>query len=131
MNEQRTYKNRDIVFVNTTWLTAEKCEIEDYKSYQTISGDIVPRYEVHSLENGGTFCVAEDCMFDTQEKAIAAEKARSDTQVKSYCKEIKTLEDLLKFPINHCFCGKEYTDFEALEAYKIKAKEIADVNFTD
>lgn len=49
-------------------------------------------------------------------------------KIKKYCSEINTIEDLVKFPINHCLNGEEYTDNEAYQAYKIKVKELFGIN---
>ena len=45
-----------------------------------------------------------------------------------YKREIKNLNDLLQFPLHHCFCGDEYTDWEAVEAYKTRVKELTGLN---
>lgn len=49
-------------------------------------------------------------------------------KIKKYCSEINTIEDLVKFPINHCLNGEEYTDNEAYQAYKIKVKEFVGID---
>lgn len=40
-----------------------------------------------------------------------------------YKESIKTVEDLINFPLSHCFCGEEYTEYEVIAAYKERAKE--------
>ena len=45
-----------------------------------------------------------------------------------YCSKINTIEDLVKFPINHCLNGEEYTNNEAYQAYKIKVKELVGID---
>lgn len=116
------FKNGDIVFVNSTWNTAEKCEITGFVEKESSTGR--PVYTLHSLDNYGEFGATEDCIFDTKKDAISAYKIAFETEVKSYCEQIRTLADLVRFPIDNCLCGEEYTDYPALEAYKIKAKEI-------
>ena len=41
--------------------------------------------------------------------------------------EIKSVEDLLKFPFKHAFNAEEYSNYEAAEAYVIRAKELLGV----
>ena len=48
--------------------------------------------------------------------------------VDSYKKSINTIEDFVKFPLKYCFCGEEYTDEQAIIAYKEKAKELFSIN---
>ena len=55
-------------------------------------------------------------------KAAIKEKYKNDIQ--KYKNDIKNVEDLINFPLNHCFCGEEYTDYEAVQAYKERAKEL-------
>ena len=116
------FKNGDIVFVNDAWNTAEKCEITGFVEKESSAGK--PVYIVHSLDTYGTFGVTEDCIFNTKENAISAYKTAFKIKVKSYCEQIRTIADFVRFPIDNCLCGEEYTDYAALEAYKIKAKEI-------
>lgn len=128
MSNIRKFNDKDVVFVNGTWNTAEKCEITGFVEKESSTGK--PVYIVYSLDNYGTFGATEDCIFDTKENAISAYKTAFKTKVKSYCKQIKTLEDLVKFPVSHCLDGAEYTDYPALEAYEIRAKEITGVDFS-
>ncbi len=128
MNDIRKFNDKDIVFVNSTWNTAEKCEVTGFVKKESSTGK--PMYTLHSLDNQGTFAATEDCIFDTRENAISAHEAAFKIKVESYCKQIKTLEDLVRFPVHNCINGDEYTDYSALEAYKIRAKEIADVDIS-
>lgn len=119
MKDTRKFKEGDIVFVND-WNVAEKCEITGFIDIYK------PIYTLHSLDWSTTFRTTEDCIFFTKEDAISAYKTAFNNEVKSYCQEIKTLEDLVKFPIDNCLWGED-TDYPALEAYKIRAREIVTV----
>ena len=44
--------------------------------------------------------------------------------VNNYKNQIKNIEDLINFPLHHCFNGEEYTNEEAMYAYKERAKEL-------
>lgn len=120
-NDTRKFKDGDIVFVNG-WNTAEKCEITGYVCKEASTGKLV--YTVHSLDNYGTFAATEDCIFNTKENAILESEIAFENEVKSYCKQIKSLKDLVRFPIDNCLNGEEYTDYAALKAYEIRAREI-------
>lgn len=128
MSNIRKFNDKDVVFVNSTWNIAEKCEITGFVERESSTGK--PMYIVHSLDNQGSFGATEDCIFDTRENAIAAHKTAFKLKVKAYCKQIKTLDDLVRFPIHNCINGDEYTDYPALEAYKIRAKELANVDIS-
>ena len=55
---------------------------------------------------------------------INANIKKSDELINKYKAEIKDMNDLLHFPLEHCFNGEEYTEYEAMEAYKIRANEL-------
>ena len=118
------YKIGDIVYVNGPWNVAEKCEITSEQGSRK-NGDGF--YSVHSLDLGGSFGAFTDNIFSTKEDAIAAHKRKSDENIAKYKEEIKNLNDLLKFPLDHCFCGEEYTDYDAIQAYKTKAFELTGI----
>ena len=84
-------------------------------------------YKVHSSVHGGTFGATEDCIFATKKEACKAYLNASTQLINKYKSEIKNLEDLLRFPLEHCFCGEEYTDYEALSAYKARVTELTEI----
>jgi len=122
-NNTRKFKDGDIVFVNSTWHTAEKCEVAGFIKKESSTNK--PVYTLHSLDNYGTFGATEDCIFKAKEDAISSYEKAYENEVKSYCEQIKTFKDLVRFPIDNCLCGED-TDYPALEAYKIRSKEILD-----
>lgn len=63
-------------------------------------------------------------LFATKEKAIAAAKQESQDWVDDYKKEITDIASLVAFPLSHTFYAEEYTDYEAIRAYKERAKEL-------
>ena len=80
-------------------------------------------YGIH----GGTSAAKFDDIWFSAKEAYTEIAARRAKIVKTYCDEIVTVKDLLEFPLNHCLDGEEYTDYEAIEAYKIKVKELLDI----
>lgn len=67
-------------------------------------------------------------LYTSAESAYDAYCIKQNNRIKKYCSEINTIEDLAKFPINHCLNGEEYTDYEAYQAYKIKVKELVGID---
>lgn len=117
------FKNKQIVYVNSPYNIAEKCEVIDYVEHESSTGEGV--YKVHSIDNRGTFGATENCIFAIEKDAHEAyEKSFADL-VEQYKDKIKTLKDLLEFPLSHCLaCGEEYTEYEAQKAYRIRANEL-------
>ncbi len=118
------YKIGDVVYVNGPWNVAEKCKItSEWNSKKNGDG----AYSVRSLDLGSSFGASINNIFSTKEDAIAAYKRKSKENIAKYKAEIKNLNDLLEFPLNHCFCGEEYTDYDAIRAYKTKAFELTGI----
>ena len=67
-------------------------------------------------------------LYYTAKECYDAIDAKNNKIINDYCKEIKTIEDLIDFPLHHCLIGEEYTDDEAVVAYKIKAKELLNID---
>ena len=67
-------------------------------------------------------------LYTSAESAYNAYCIEQDKKIKKYCNEINTIEDLVKFPVNHCLNGEEYTNNEAYQAYKIKVKELVGID---
>lgn len=63
-------------------------------------------------------------MFATKHEAIEAIKKANQKIVDDYKKEITDIASLVVFPLSHTFYAEEYTDYEAIRAYKERAKEL-------
>ena len=72
----------------------------------------------------GTTHQSLDNLFATKEEAITAAKKESQEWVDDYKKEITDIASLVAFPLSHTFYAEEYTDYEAIRAYKERAKEL-------
>ena len=118
----RIYKDKEIVYVNSVWNVAEKCEITGYIEHESSTGQAV--YKVHSIEFCGTFGATIECIFRTRKEAIEAYQKEQQKIKEAYKKEIASLEDLLKFPLDNCIEGCEYTDYAARQAYIERAEEL-------
>lgn len=110
------------VYANSCWHTAEMCEIVDFIKNESSTHKNV--YKLHSLFFGGNFAITEDCVFSTRKEALDAAEKEKQTIIENYKQEIKDLNDLIRFPLKHCLYGDEYTDENAVCAYKIRAKEL-------
>lgn len=76
----------------------------------------------------GTYMAWEDECFYTKEGLERIINSRKEKIISDYCDSIKTIEDLVKFPITNPFGAEEYTDYEAIEAYKIMAKKLLNID---
>lgn len=67
---------------------------------------------------GGTSGVRLDKAFLTAKEAVDAQKAEVEKHKEELRSEITDIESLLKFPLNHCLIGDEYTDWQAKAVYE-------------
>lgn len=63
-------------------------------------------------------------LFATKHEAIEAIKKANQEWVDEYKKEITDIASLVAFPLSHTFYAEEYTDYEAIRAYRERAKEL-------
>jgi hypothetical protein len=113
----------------------EWCVSGEVKEIHTDNAGNVTAYRWHGLyyldadgketdnrfygEAGST---VEDTFLTGPEARQAAVK-RSDDLYDSYCREIKTVEDLVNFPLHHCLTGEDAEE-EARRAYEKRLKDI-------
>lgn len=69
-------------------------------------------------------------LFATKDDAIAAIEKENQKIVDCYKSEITDLASLVAFPLTHPFGTEEYTNYEAIRAYKERAKELG-LNIVD
>lgn len=72
----------------------------------------------------GTTHQSPNNLFVTKEEAIAVTKKANQKRVDNYKAEITDIASLVTFPLSHTFYAEEYTDYEAIKAYKERAKEL-------
>lgn len=70
---------------------------------------------------------AWDNVFLSAKDAYTARENKRVLNTQRHLDSIKTVEDLISFPLYHCLNGEEYTDYDAVTAYKGKAKELLDI----
>lgn len=88
------------------------------------------KYEPTSIYDWYSNKTSND-LYKTAKAAYEAYKENCHKQVENYCKEISTLEDLLAFPLSHSLCDSEWTDYEAVKAYTIRAKELTGIDLNE
>lgn len=72
----------------------------------------------------GTFRAFGNMIFPSYEQLESTLKQQHEEKVQRYYDSIKTLHDLMKFPLKHCIgCAEEYTDWIAREAYIKRAND--------
>ena len=79
-------------------------------------------------ESFGTSGARFEDLYATAQEAFDGKNRKHLEQVSKYCDGIIDVESLLKFALNHCLNGAEYTDDEAREAYIRKAKELLNID---
>lgn len=71
----------------------------------------------------GSAGAAWDNLYATALDAYTDRDTKNAAQVQAYCDEIETIADLVRFPLDHCLTGDEYTDYNALKAYKQRMRD--------
>ena len=99
---------------------------EDVAKLKTICTVDYDGEEIYSFPGSCDRRITE--LYTSSESAYDAYCIEQNKRIKKYCSEINTIEDLVKFPINHCLNGEEYTNNEAYQAYKIKVKELVGID---
>lgn len=72
----------------------------------------------------GTLTKTLNDVFTTREQCIQAAVEKNNQLVAAYKAEITDINSLVNFPLNHSFGTEEYTDYEAIRAYKERAAEL-------
>lgn len=67
-------------------------------------------------------------LYSTAQEAFAEKNRKHLEIISKYSNEIKDVPSLLKFALEHCVTGEEYTDYEAREVYIKKAKELLNID---
>ncbi len=68
--------------------------------------------------------IIADDVFPLEKDALNAVNEKGKELIEKYKSEIKNIGDLLDFPLNHCLCGDECIDYDAVTAYKIRWMEL-------
>lgn len=115
------------VWFKETWTERIVCGfVSEITRHSDNEGHIIKVKGKSYLEDSfiGITHQSPDNLFVTKEEAIAAAKQESQDWVDDYKKEIADIASLVAFPLSHTFYAEEYTDYEAIRAYKERAKEL-------
>lgn len=115
------------VWFKETWTERIVCGfVSEITRHSDNEGHIIKVKGKSYLEDSfiGITHQSPDNLFVTKEEAIAAAKQESQDWVDDYKKEITDIASLVAFPLSHTFYAEEYTDYEAIRAYKERAKEL-------
>lgn len=115
------------VWFKETWTERIVCGfVSEITRHSDNEGHIIKVKGKSYLEDSfiGITHQSPDNLFVTKEEAIAAAKQESQDWVDDYKKEITDIASLVAFPLSHTFYAEEYTDYEAIRAYRERAKEL-------
>ncbi len=119
-------------YENWTGLVYE-VEIEDIKEniYEIHFLSVVNRNGIEIEKGIGNSQRTEENLWENAEEVYKYLDDKSAKNVEKLLEQIETVEDLIKFPLWHCLNGEEYTDYDAIKAYKIKAKELLNIDLDE
>lgn len=107
--------------------TGEVHFVKEVNKYVYVFREVDRIIETNKIEvesEYAEFRAFEDMIFPTYKQLKSEINKRYEERVKEYYDSIKTLLDLMKFPLDNCIsCAEEYTDWIAREAYIRRAKE--------
>ena len=136
--EPTSMKIGDIAYFYEHWSDSiEKCKIEELKEIDGVKAAEVRNIGTIDIEGDiicNTYGTSTRRIKDLYPSSTAAYDAyfkKSIENTNKYKNEIKTIKDLVAFPLNHCLNGSEYTDYDAKAAYKQKVKELLGIEFDD
>ena len=130
MKNQKNVVIGDIVYTIAAWtdniISCRVKSIEDFGVYYDGVAVVDKDGRSVSREYGSAGAIWDNVFLSAKE-AYDERQSRNDACVQQHLDSIKTVKDLISFPFLHCVNGGEYTDYEAAKAYKIKAKEMFEV----
>ena len=120
---------------------------QEYWSKNFVEGTITELYDTGGMRCNNCYFVNQDGVrigkmvgtvgalpgeyFSTVSELANYVESRDHARVKEMKASIKNLNDLLAFPLDHCFCGEEYTDEDAIKAYKERTFELTGIHLGD
>ena len=125
----------DIVYFYEHWTDSiEKGKIESLNEFDGVKTAEVKHIGIVDMD-GATICKTYgtstrkiEALYPSSTAAYEAYFKKNIENTNKYKDEIKTLKDLVVFPLYNCLNGEEYTDYDAKEAYKQRAKELLGID---
>ena len=134
-SKEKNMKVRDIAYYYEHWSDSiVKCEIVSIKEIDGKEFAEVKDIGTVDMEDEiicntyGTSTRLASILYPTVESAYKAYYDKNEELKQKYLEEITDVQDLIRFPLDHCLNGDEYTDYVAVAAYKEKARELLGIN---
>lgn len=126
----------DVVYIIESWTDAVvKCVVTHYEgsSYLIKSVCSVNDEGIEVDDRIGSYFIdkttkVNEKYFLNYKNAFNYKNKKHESIKSEYINEIKNIPDLVKFPLMHCLNGEEYTDYDAIEVYKMKCKELLNID---
>ena len=130
------FKAGDTAYVIAAWTdNIVKCRIE--KKDEDESKGIIYWYEyMNDVDKDGNdtekayghYGSYENDLYKSAKEAYTARENKHLERQSQFMAQIRNVEDLMRFPLDNCFCGEEYTDHDAVIAYKQRTKELMGID---
>lgn len=118
-------ENTPVYYVDQNTLEVLRGTIIGFNAYNSnVNVEIEIEYNESTYEkNYDTIYTTSNTIFANINDALDYQENQRQYKISQYRSEIKNIDDLLRFPLNHQLKGDDYNEC-ALEAYMQKAKEL-------
>ena len=118
-------ENTPVYYVDQNTLEVLRGTIIGFNAYNSnVDVEIEIEYNESTYEkNYDTIYTTSNTIFANINDALDYQENQRQYKISQYRSEIKNIDDLLRFPLNHQLKGDDYNEC-ALEAYMQKAKEL-------
>lgn len=121
-------ENTPVYYVDQNTLEVLRGTIIGFNAYNSnVDVEIEIEYNESTYEkNYDTIYTTSNTIFANINDALDYQENQRQYKISQYRSEIKNIDDLLRFPLNHQLKGDDYNEC-ALEAYMQKAKELCGI----
>ena len=121
-------ENTPVYYVDQNTLEVLRGTIIGFNAYNSnVDVEIEIEYNESTYEkNYDTIYTTSNTIFANINDALDYQENQRQYKISQYRSEIKDIDDLLRFPLNHQLKGDDYNEC-ALEAYMQKAKELSGI----
>ena len=121
-------ENTPVYYVDQNTLEVLRGTIIGFNAYNSnVDVEIEIEYNESTYEkNYDTIYTTSNTIFANINDALDYQENQRQYKISQYRSEIKDIDDLLRFPLNHQLKGDDYNEC-ALEAYMQKAKELCGI----
>lgn len=121
-------ENTPVYYVDQNTLEVLRGTIIEFNAYNSnVDVEIEIEYNESTYEkNYDTIYTTSNTIFANINDALDYQENQRQYKISQYRSEIKDIDDLLRFPLNHQLKGDDYNEC-ALEAYMQKAKELCGI----